>query len=95
MPSKVWEIANPSQIFNGATVEVENEYVILFHSLQRIPYPEPVYTGWSSVHWNATGWPSVHWDTTEPPSEYLRGTLEHQWKNLVETAQHWNATGET
>ena len=20
-----------------------------------VPYPEPVYTGWSSVHWNATG----------------------------------------
>ena len=29
-----------------------------------IPYPESVYTGWSSVHWNDTGWPSVHWDTT-------------------------------
>ena len=37
-------------------------------------------------HWNATGWPSVHWDTTGPPSEYLQGTLEHHWKNLVETA---------
>ena len=57
------------------------------------PYPEPVYTGWSSVHWNATGWPSVHWDTTGRPSEYLQGTLEHHWKNLVETALHWNATG--
>ena len=60
-----------------------------------IPYPEPVYTVWSSVHWNATGWPSVHWDTTGPPTEYLPGTLEHLWENLVETAQHWNATGET
>ena len=59
------------------------------------PYPEPVCTGWSSVHWNATGWPSVHWDTTGPHSEYLQGTLEHHWKNLVETAPHWNATGET
>ena len=59
------------------------------------PYPEPVYTGRSSVHWNATGWPSVHWDTTGWPSEYLQGTLEHYWKNLVETAPHWNATGET
>ena len=46
-------------------------------------------------HWNATGWPSVHWDTTEWPSEYLQGTLEHHWKNLVETAPHWNATGQT
>ena len=62
-------------------------------------------------HWNATGWPSVHWDTTGPPSEYLQGTLEHHWKNLVETwnsptlechwrnlvesGPHWDATGET
>ena len=59
------------------------------------PYPEPVYTGWSSVHWNVTGWPSVHWDTTGRPIEYLQGTREHHWKNLVETAPHWNATGET
>ena len=35
----------------------------------------------------------LHWDTTGRPSEYLQGTLEHQ--NLVETAPHWNATGET
>ena len=46
-------------------------------------------------HWNATGWPNVHWDTTGRPSEYLQGTLEHHWKNLVEIAPHWNATGET
>ena len=60
---------------------------------------------WASVHWlvqctlechcNATGLPSVHWDTTGRPNEYLQGTLEHHWKNLVETAPHWNATGET
>ena len=75
----------------------------------RIPYPEPVYTGWSSVHWNATGWPSSYWDTTGRPSEYLQGTLEHHWeklswnsptlechwRNLVENAPHWDATGET
>ena len=41
-----------------------------------------LFTGWSSVHRNGTG----------QPSEYLRGTLEHHWKNLVETAPHWNAT---
>ena len=60
---------------------------------------------WASVHWlvqctleyhlNATDWPSVHSDTTGRPSEYLQGTLEHDLKNLVETAPHWNATGET
>ena len=38
---------------------------------------------------------SVHWDTTGRPSKYLQGTLEHRWKNLVETAPHWNATRET
>ena len=53
---------------------------------QDIPYPEPVYTGWSSVHWNATGWLSVHWDTTGRPSEYFQGTLEHYWKKL-----NWNS----
>ena len=65
------------------------------HLILAFSYPEPVYTGWSSVHWNATGWPSVHWDTTGRPSKYLQGTLEHHWKNLVETAPHWNATGDT
>ena len=48
----------------------------------RFPYSEPVYTGCSSVHWNATGWSSVHWDTTGRPSEYLQGTMEHHWKQL-------------
>ena len=50
---------------------------------------------WASVHWNAIGWPSVHWDTTGWPSKFLQGTLGHYWKNLVETAPHWNVTGET
>ena len=46
-------------------------------------------------HWNATGWPSVHWDITGPPSQYLQGTLEDRWRNLVEFASHWDANGET
>ena len=54
---------------------------------------------WANVHWlvqhNANGWPCVHWETIGQPSEYLQGTLEHQWKNLFETALHWNATRET
>ena len=78
-------------------------YITLFHAkpsgLLHYPYPEPVYTGWSSVHWNATGMlpvdPVYTGNTTWPPSEYLQSTLEHHWKNLVETAQHWNATGKT
>ena len=42
----------------------------------------------------ASGWPSAHWETIGRPSEYLQGTLEHYWKDLVEAAPHWNATGE-
>ena len=63
------------------------------------PSPKPVHNSWSSVHCNATemslvdpvytglplGDPAyacrIHWNTTE--------------KNLVETAPHWNVTGET
>ena len=40
------------------------------------------------------GGPSVYWHTTGWPSQYLQGILEHHW-NLVETALHWNATGQT
>ena len=51
-----------------------------------------VYTGMQlECHWL----PSVHRDTTGWPSEYLQGTLEHHWKNSVETAPHWNDTGES
>ena len=77
-----------------------------------LPYPEPVYTGWSSVHWNANGMPLVdqctlgdHWLTqrilagyTGTPLEKLSWsspTLERHWRNLVETAPYWDATGET
>ena len=76
------------------------------------PYPEPVYTGWSSVHWNATGMPLVDpvytgiplgrpantCRYTGTPLEKLSlnsPTLECHWRNLVESAPHWNATGET
>ena len=69
------------------------------HHIQwRYPYPEPVYTGWSSVHWNATGMPLVDPVYTGIPLEKLswnRPTLECHWRNLVESAPHWDATGET
>ena len=45
------------------------------------PYPEPVYTDWSSVHCNAIGVPLVD--------------QEHHGKNVVETVPHWNTTGKT
>ena len=54
-----------------------------------------MYTGCSSVHWNATGMPLIDPVYTGQPNECLQGTLEHHLKNLVETAPHWNATGET
>ena len=40
-------------------------------------YPEPVYTGLSSVHWNATGMSLVDPVNTGIPL----GDLEHQWRN--------------
>ena len=62
------------------------------------PYPEPVYTGWSSVLWNATGMPLVDPVYTGMPLEKLSWnspTLECHLRNLVEFAPHWDATGET
>ena len=64
----------------------------------KFPYPEPVYTGWSSVHWNATGMPLVDPVYSGTPLEKLSlnsPTLECHWRNLVESAPHWEATGET
>ena len=64
----------------------------------RIPYPEPVYTGWSSVHWNATGMPLIgpvytgyHWEIQQIFIGYTRTLLE----KIVETDPYWNATGQT
>ena len=42
-------------------------------------------------HWNN----SVHEDATGRPSDHFQGTLEHHWRNVVETAPNWDATGET
>ena len=62
------------------------------------PYSEPVYTGWSSVHWNATGMPLVDPVYTGIPLGDPANTCRVHWnttgKNLVETAPHWNAIGE-
>ena len=62
------------------------------------PYPEPVYTGWSSVHWNAIGMPLAEPVHTGIPLEKLSWnspTLECHCRNLVQSAPHWDATGET
>ena len=51
----------------------------------------PVYTGMPlKCHWLTQCTLGYHWATHR-----RLGTLEHHWKNLVETAPHWNATGET
>ena len=58
---------------------------------QWFPYPEPVYTGWSNVHWNAIGWHSAHWDATGIIARCTGTPLEKlSWNSL-----HRNATGET
>ena len=49
------------------------------------PFPEPVYTGWSSVHWNATGMPLV--DPVYP------GIPLGDPVNICRV--HWNTTGKT
>ena len=55
-----------------------------------IPYPEPVYTGWSSVHWNATGMPLADPVYTGIPLGDPANTCKVHWnttgKNLAETA---------
>ena len=50
-----------------------------------IPYPEPVYTGRSSVHWNATGMPMVDPVYTGIPLGDPANTCR----------VHWNTTGKT
>ena len=73
----------------------EGTVVILLHNY---PYPEPVYTGWSSVYWNATGMPLVaqctlgyHWATQRILAGYNGTPLE----KLSWNSPHWNATRET
>ena len=86
----------------GLQLRINIDWTCYFRTHLCYPYPEPVYTGWSSVHWNATG---IHWMTqrilagnTGTPLEKLSWnspTLECHWRNLVESGPHWDATGET
>ena len=55
------------------------------HHCKSCPYPEQVYTGWSSVHWNATGMPLVDPVYTGIPLGHLANTCR----------VHWNTTGKT
>ena len=61
-------------------------------------YPEPVYTGWSSVHWNATGMPLVDPVYTGIPLGDPANTAGYTGTPLEKLSwncPHWNATGET
>ena len=51
--------------------------------ISALPYPEPVCTGWSSVHWNATGIPLVDPVYTGVPLGDTANTCR----------VHWNTTG--
>ena len=52
----------------------------------------PMYTAMPlKCHWSTQCALGHHWAT----QRMLQGTLEHHWKNVVETALHWNNTEET
>ena len=60
-------------------------YTNATYHLGRFPYPEPVYTGWSSVHLNTTGMPLVDPVYTGiPPGD-----------PAITCRLHWNTTGKT
>ena len=76
-------------------------------SVACFPYPEPVYTGWSSAHWDATGMPLVNPAYTGIPLGHPANTcrvhwkdniwncltLECHWRNVNIFRLHWNTTG--
>ena len=54
--------------FNNGSATTDSDTYAFNHC----PYPEQVYTGWSSVHWNATGMPlECHW--------LVQCTLGYHW----------------
>ena len=53
--------------------------------LYRYPYPEPVYTGCSSVHWNATGMPLVGPVYTGIPLGHPANTCRVLWNTTGKT----------
>ena len=72
----------------GSDVEMETSR----SKTGKYPHPEPVYTGWFRVHWNATGMPlytGIPLVDPENIARYTGTSLEKRsWK-----APHWNATG--
>ena len=77
----------------------------------RNPYPEPLYTGWSSTleyHWDDTGWSSVYGIPLGDPAKTCKvhwnttgklnwncHTLKCHWKNFDYCSLDWNTTGKT
>ena len=60
-------------------------------SLSQCTMGGPVNTGKPlECHWVTQCTLGYHWAI----QSILQGTLEHHWKNLIETAPHWNDTGE-
>ena len=78
---QIW--LNLTSIDKYVIIEIENDLAPYWW--QSISYPEPVYTGWSSIHWNATGMPLVDPVYTGIP---LGDTA-------ITSRVHWNTTGET
>ena len=84
-------VAILSLIIMLASVKQHGYYILhdndneCFTRCGNIPYPEPVYTGWSSVHWNATGMPLVDPVYTGIPLGHPANTCR----------VHWNTTGKT
>ena len=75
-----------AKIFNfGKYVRLTVCLCICVFVLRYSPYPEPVYTGWSSVHWNATGMPLDDPVYTGIPLGHPANTCR----------VHWNTTGKT
>ena len=95
------------RMFNCLSID-KQEIDVLFQTGQAkvSPYPEPVYTGWSSVHCNATGMPlechwltqctlGYHWATQQILAGYTGTPLEKLSWNSPTLECHWRNLVET
>ena len=82
---------NCDDAFTNKFLFMEDKFYLSL-TLSQCTLAGPVYTGMPlECHWLTQCTLGYHWAT----QRYLQGTLKHHWKNFVETAPHWNATGET
>ena len=93
-------------VFTIMYVYSENESYVYSLTLSQCTLAGPVYTGMPlECHWLTQCTLGYHWASqrilggyTGAPLEKLSWntpTLECHWRNLVEPAPHWDATGET